>query len=383
MTHVTFVTGNSRRHDEAKRLLAGIDVAWARLTLAKPAGTEILEEIATARVKDAYAQLGTPCFVENTGMYLDEHAGQPGTRFKKLFLELGEDEFARRFAGHGMTRVVVAYTANGADVALFEGHSEGTLLERPRGEHGYGWDRLWVPNGYDRTLAELSTSKYLVNMRHLPFLQLGAMLRGDGFDGIFESHVTVKPCELGPFNAACGELGVKCIAIELPKGDQPVQPMTAAHHRGALAGVIAEVHALAQQLVRRGYTVTRTKIEAVGRHRDVPMTDDAARGAPKVNYFEHHLKVVLPPGYDAGPLAAKCRALDAHLSRNARKQSADGSQERFITLRSYGVGQPSADARFERVVELVHELGLPIKNRVREYTVYDSAIEVDRNWMSP
>lgn len=384
MNRVTFVTGNSWRHDEAKRLLAGVDVVWARLTLDKPSGTEILEEIATARVKDAYSQLGLPCFVENTGMYLDDHAGQPGTRFKKLFLELGEAEFARRFGGsRGMTRVVVAYTANGQDVSLFEGHSEGTLLDKPRGGHGYGWDRLWVPNGYERTLAELSTSKYLVNMRQLPFLELAALLRGDGFDGIFESHVTVKPCDAAAFSAACAELGVKYVSIELPKGDQPVQPMTAAHHQGPMSDVLGEVHALAKELVRRGFTVTRTKLEAVGRHRDVPLTDEAAALAPKANYFEHHLKLVLPPGFEPAPLAEQCRALDAHLSRNARKQSADGSQERFVTLRSYGVGQDTADARFERVVDLVHRLGLTIKNRVREYTVYDSAIEVDRNWMSP
>ncbi|HEU4533159.1 MAG TPA: non-canonical purine NTP pyrophosphatase, partial [Polyangiaceae bacterium] len=295
---VTFLTGNRWRHDEARRLLSGVDVAWARLSLQKPAATD-LRDVARGRVLDGYRQLGSPCFTENTGLFLEGREGQTGADFKRLLAERGEAEAARQYAGaRGVARVVVAYTADGRDVHLFEGESEGEMAPAPRGEGGYGWDRCWVPAGYGRTLAELATSKYLVNMRHAPFVALRGLLRDDVEGGVFEAHVTVRPCARAAFAEACDRLGVKCLFIELPRGAEADQPMTVSHHRGALADAIDEVHGLARELLRAGFTVTRTKIEAVGRHPSLHQTAEAAARSPAGTYFEHHANITLPPGAD-------------------------------------------------------------------------------------
>ena len=377
---VTFITGNSWRHDEAKRLLSGIDVERSRLALTKGDSAE-LEDIATARVRDAFRQLQRPCFVENTGMFLDSQQAFAGARFKRELLALGDAAFAQRFGGvHGTTRVVVAYTTDGQTVQLFQGQSSGSVTEQPRGEDGYGWDRLWIPDGFQRTLAELKTSKYVVNMRVLPFLELGALLRGDGFDGVFESHVTVAACDEAAFAATCDALGVKALFISLPHGKNPRQPMTGAHHRGALADVMLTVHQLAHELAKAGFEVIRSKLEAVGPHRDLPQTDEAAAAAPRTSYFEHHAKIVLPSAEREAELAPAFAKLGGYLSRGAPRS--DGLELRFITLRSWGLGQASADARFDKLCALAAELGLPLRNRLREYTVYDSAIEVDAGWMT-
>ncbi len=377
MNQVVFVTGNGWRHDEAKRLLSGIDVHWARLTLEKPAGATSLAEIASGRVRDAWRQLGVPCFTENTGLFLDEHDGAPGAAFKRQFLELGEQGFAARYGGSaGHTRIALAYTADGQNVQCFEGQNAGRLLHEPRGRAGYGWDALWVPDGYQHTLAELASAKFLVNMRHVPFVELGAVLRGDGLDGIFEAHVTVAPCDEAAFAAVCDELGVKCLFIELPRGQTPLQPMTGSHHHGPFKAVQREVLELAAALVRRGFSVIRTKIEAVGAHAAIPKTDDAAKDLPSACYFEHHLKLGVPEGADLERAERQLRALNAHLSRNAKKP-----HERYVTVRAPFIGQATADAHFSKVEQLVRQLGFPVKNRVREYTVFDSGADVDRGWI--
>ncbi|WP_437896066.1 hypothetical protein [Sorangium sp. So ce124] len=121
MKTVTFVTGNGWRHDEARRLLSGLHVERARITLAK-GDSEKLEEIAEARVLDAFRQLETPCFIENTGMYLESSEAFAGAQVKQLLQELGPAAFSARFGGlRGVTRVVVAYTADGRSVKLFAG----------------------------------------------------------------------------------------------------------------------------------------------------------------------------------------------------------------------------------------------------------------------
>ncbi len=376
---VAFLTGNSWRHDEAKKLLSGVDVEWKRLTLDRGTG-ETLEEIATARVLDGWRQLKAPCFVENTGLYLERHDGAPGRGFKKLVMELGEEGFAKRYgASRGLSRVVLAYTDDGEKVHLFEGQSGGLLLDRPRGQGGYGWDRLWIPDGFQRTLAELQGAKFIVNMRQRPFAELLAHLHGDGLHGIFESHLTVAAqTPIAEFSRTCDRLGVKCLHIVMPGHTaQADQPMTAAHHQGTFGEVMRVVTDLAQELVRDGFQVTRVKLEAVGRHRDVPATDEAAAAASQQGYFEHHATVRLPAGFDEAAFSEQCRALGAYVSKNVLKPA----DVRFLTLRQYRVGQPTADGRFEAVLDLVRERGLHLVNRAREYTVYDSAIEIDAGWM--
>ena len=382
MNEIAFVTANRSKHAEVQRLLAGVKLRWERLDLARPA-TDDLAAIARPRVTEAYRRLGVPCFLENTGLWLWEHGGAPGASFKKTWRELGEAGFAARYGGaHGMARVVVAYAASESDVRTFEGHVAGTLLREPRGEPGFGWDRLWVPDGYDRTLGELRGSTYVVNMRAAPYLELGELLRGHVAPSVFEAHVTVAPCELAPFRAACAELGVKSISIELPVGETKTQPMTGSFHRGEMLDVQREVMELARELVRRGFDVTRVKIEAHGKLAFAPETDEAARAAPATSYFEYHLKLALGPEVDVAALGERLRRVGAHLSRNAHKAPDErGTSERFVTLRAHGVGRNTAEERFAAIVALVESEGLVIRNRIREYTVFDTNVALDRGWI--
>ena len=230
------------------------------------------------------------------------------------------------------------------DVRLFAGALEGAIARAPGAVAGRGWDQVFVPDGYARTLAELGDATYLINMRHGPYLDLADHLRGRRYGGAFEAHVTVRcaAADEAAFAALCDRLGAKHIAIELPTGDVAQQPMTATVHRGELREVQEQVHALARAIVAAGFEVVRTKIEALPRNRDLPMTDAEAAAEPG-RYFEYHLKLVIPPDVELAVIAAAAAAHDARLSRNARRQRADGSHERYLTLRLPGLGKPAAD----------------------------------------
>lgn len=339
------------------------------------------------RARAAFRVLGRPCFVENTGFELEGERELRGAEVKARIAELGEEGFCRANAGRRVvTRVIVALAEGDRDdaVHVFAGSISGAVAEEPRSSEGWGWDRVVVPDGYERTLSELSASKYLVNMRHGPYMDLADHLRGRRAGGAFEAHVTVRAdAAASPrFREACDALGVKCVLIELPAGEQVAQPMTASVHRGTLREVQDEVHGLARALLARGFDVVRTKIEALPRNADVPASDEEAAARP-AGYFEFHVKLALPAG-DAEALArveAACAPHGGRLSRNANARRREGVEDRFVTLRVPGLGQPAAEARFGALVGSLEALGFPVRARIREYTVYDSNVAVDHGWL--
>ncbi|MCP3100349.1 hypothetical protein LZ198_15885 [Myxococcus sp. K15C18031901] len=390
MTRATFITGNRYKGEEVARLLAGIDIAWRKLALPgqepEPAPVD-LGTLATRKVLAAYQVLGAPCFVEATALELEGGPTFTGAAFKKALLEQGESAFLARYGGRrGRTRVTVALSEDGRPdhVALFEDALEGTLLSAPRGEGGYGWDRAWLPDGYQRTLGEMPRNKFILNMRQRPYLELADRLRPPSQGGAYEAHVTVSARseeELQRFRACCDTAGVKCLFIELGRGAEPFQPMTSSYHHGTRRQALVEVRELARGLAAQGFDVTRMKLEALGKNRDMPEDDATARAQP-TNYFEFHVKVVIPAsGTDLETLRARCERHGAHLSRNARKLRADGSGERFVTLRVHGLGKANADARFQSLVEDLASQGHTLTQRLREFTVYDSNHALDRGWL--
>jgi inosine/xanthosine triphosphate pyrophosphatase family protein len=354
---VIFVTNNEGKHRAVERLLAGLQIRFQRMDLAGHDGVNDVEDVARLRVTEAYARLKQACFVERSGLFLYDHPNELGAKFKRALRDLGEEDLARRYGGaRGVARVAVAYE-DGTGPRVFSGSISGTLLSEPRGEGGHGWDRIWLPDGYERTLAEMQSSKFVVNMRAAPYLELGDMLRGETSAGTFEAHVTVGPCDLEAFRAACAELGVKCISIELSRGETKHQPMTGSF--------------------QRGFDVTRTKIERHGHlERTTPETDAAAATAPSTNYFEFHVKIAPPADADLSALASRLAPLGAHLSRNARNDSG----ERFVTLR-VRAGRITAEKRFAQLLAMLAELRLDVRSRIREYTVVDSNLDLDKGWL--
>jgi XTP/dITP diphosphohydrolase len=91
------------------------------------------------------------------GIFSARYAGENATdkqNIEKLLGELartGGDE-TRRSARF---RCVIALARQGELLGTFEGIAEGTIIERARGLHGFGYDPIFVPRGFEETFAEL------------------------------------------------------------------------------------------------------------------------------------------------------------------------------------------------------------------------------------
>jgi XTP/dITP diphosphohydrolase len=113
------------------------------------------------------AALGDTALADESGIEVDALGGRPGPRSARFAGEDASDErnleelirATKGVPGSGRTAryrcvAVLAYP-DGRSVSV-EGVCEGVLVSKPRGSSGFGYDPIFVPAGWERTMAELS-----------------------------------------------------------------------------------------------------------------------------------------------------------------------------------------------------------------------------------
>ena len=95
------------------------------------------------------------------GIYSARYAGANATnkeRIDKLLEELARID-AKKEQRSARFRCVLALARNGDVLGTFEGIVEGQIADRPRGSHGFGYDPIFVPNGFQQTFGQLRPAK--------------------------------------------------------------------------------------------------------------------------------------------------------------------------------------------------------------------------------
>lgn len=205
------------------------------------------------------------------------------------------------------------------------------------------------------------------------------------YTGFFEAHITINQLNKADserFDTFCNGLGVKSIQIELSRGDMAIQPMTCSRHKGTFQEIYQEVVQIGKQLQEQGFDVLRLKIEAHPDNIGIPLDKVEVLHHSDKNYFEHHLKVLLNTDMDLSDLLAVCEKHQAHLSSNAYKKVDSGNYQNFITTRTYHVGKQEAKAHFSALMHDVQELDIPVLKHFMEYCVFDTNIDLDKNWLT-
>jgi len=91
------------------------------------------------------------------GIYSARYAGDKATdkeNIDRLLGELGRIG-AQRGQRRARFRCVLALARNGQMLGTFEGIADGAIVDQPRGSRGFGYDPIFVPNGFGHTFAEL------------------------------------------------------------------------------------------------------------------------------------------------------------------------------------------------------------------------------------
>ena len=178
---LTFVTGNKSKLKEASTLL-GMKLAQNNLQLDEIQSLSV-KEVSIAKAKAAHLKIDGPLIVEDTGLYINALNGFPGA-FVKWFELIGYDKICSMLAtgdNSAYAETCVAFIS-GNVLEIFVGRVDGKISNAPRGKKGFGWDSIFEPKGYEKTMAELSDSeKNKVSMRGQAFLKLKDYLSSNGY----------------------------------------------------------------------------------------------------------------------------------------------------------------------------------------------------------
>jgi len=182
---IVFATNNNHKLEELRKIA---DNQLQILSLSDINCNEEIDETGTtleenALVKARYVKerYGYDCFADDTGLEVEALEGEPGV-------------YSARYAGEGCHpednmqkllsvlqgvknrnarfRTVIALLING-EAHLFEGVVSGRIIEEKRGGSGFGYDPIFMPEGYQQTFAELGNDiKNRISHRAIATVQL-------------------------------------------------------------------------------------------------------------------------------------------------------------------------------------------------------------------
>ena len=186
---ILFATNNAHKLSEVSEVLGdGFRLLTPRdcgVTEEIPETQPTLEGNALQKARYLHERTGLDCFADDTGLEVAALGGAPGVRSagyatdghdfaanNRLLLKNLEGTTDRR----ARFRTVIALILNGEE-HLFEGIVEGRIIDAERGAEGFGYDPLFIPDGGDKTFAEMSAEeKNAVSHRGRAVRRLAAYL---------------------------------------------------------------------------------------------------------------------------------------------------------------------------------------------------------------
>ena len=180
---IYMVTGNRHKVEEARKILERYGVELIQAEARKlEIQSESLEEIALTAARYAYLQLKKPLIVEDAGLFIEALNGFPGPYSSYVYKKIGVEGVLKLMEGVSNRRAcfkaVIAYVAPGVE-RVFTGEACGWVAREARGSGGFGFDPIFVPEGEDRTFAEMGLEeKNRLSHRSKAFQRLGEWLAG-------------------------------------------------------------------------------------------------------------------------------------------------------------------------------------------------------------
>ncbi len=156
MKDVVFITGNQSKADYLAKYL-GHPVEHMKVELDEIQSLDF-KEVVRHKVRQAYEKVSRPVLVEDSGIEFVALGRLPGTFCKWFMEDMSMEDICKLVDGKdrsAIARCIFGYY-DGKEEKYFEGSMRGSVPKKPAGKSGFGWDSIFIPEGYSVTRAELS-----------------------------------------------------------------------------------------------------------------------------------------------------------------------------------------------------------------------------------
>ena len=187
---LVFATNNRHKLDEV-RAIVGDRVEVLSLNDIDchdeiPETADTLQGNALIKARFIYEKYGVDCFADDTGLEVESLGGEPGGYSARYAGEECRSEANMQKLLHNLTgktnrnaqfRTVIALIIKGEE-RLFNGIVKGTITEEKRGDSGFGYDPIFVPEGFSESFAQMSgEQKNSISHRYRATEQLSDYLK--------------------------------------------------------------------------------------------------------------------------------------------------------------------------------------------------------------
>ena len=164
-----FATNNAHKLDEVQKIIGNkiqiVSLNDIGCTDEIPETAPTLQGNALQKAKYIFDKYGLNCFADDTGLEIDALKGEPGVYSARY---AGEPQDAQKNRDkvlnklidktnkNAQFRTVIALILNGEEY-FFEGVVKGKITNSEKGENGFGYDAIFIPEGYTETFAELAS----------------------------------------------------------------------------------------------------------------------------------------------------------------------------------------------------------------------------------
>lgn len=168
MEKLVFATNNRHKLEEVSAMTGGtvkiVSLAEIECHDDIPETADTFQGNALQKAAYVYEHFGLPCFADDSGLEVNCLGGIPGVLSARYAGEHGNSEANIAKLLDAMKgsenrkadfKTVVALILPDGKTEFFEGRVDGVITMEKRGEGGFGYDPIFIPDGYDKTFAEL------------------------------------------------------------------------------------------------------------------------------------------------------------------------------------------------------------------------------------
>jgi XTP/dITP diphosphohydrolase len=154
------VTQNRYKVMELRPLFEKYNIIFSSTNLEKlEIRSESVDDVAISAARHAFITLKRPVIVDDTGLYLPALSGFPGAYAAFVLKSIGNTGILRlleKEEDRSASFVTAVGYCDEDHLESFVGEVKGSIAYKPAGEGGFGYDPIFIPNGFDKTYAQLT-----------------------------------------------------------------------------------------------------------------------------------------------------------------------------------------------------------------------------------